>query len=129
MTHTQSTATHPSCAPQDNFRSCPTAQSFNDAPSPSPPVHSGQYAFQAIDIEQAMHSLSLAQPNNASYMDTGATPYMTSDRGILHPYVTMCGTQSIIVGNGSKIPIKGYGCAQIPSSTPLYYRMSIMPLI
>lgn len=48
----------------------PQQAAFTAAAPPSP-----------TDIEQAMHTLSMAQPDPSWYMDTGATSHMTSTNG------------------------------------------------
>jgi len=80
-----------------------------------------QAAFNAItssliDIEAALHTLSLAQPNPSWYMDTGATSHMTSSQGNLSSYFNMSKNNGIIVGNGQSIPIRGFGRANLSPS-------------
>jgi hypothetical protein len=52
------------------------------------------------DIENAIHTLSLAQPDPSWYMDTGATSHMTSSQGNLSSYFKLSRNNKIIVGNG-----------------------------
>lgn len=76
---------------------------------PNPLGQSGSYA--PTDIEAAMHTMSLHQPDPSWYMDTGATSHMTSSTGNLSSYFNLSNhpTNNIIVGNGHTIPILGYG--------------------
>ncbi|XP_019420755.1 PREDICTED: uncharacterized protein LOC109330946 [Lupinus angustifolius] len=69
------------------------------------------------DIEAAMHTMSLNPPDGQWYMDTGATSHMTTSQGNLSSYSNMSNSnQTIIVGSGQQIPIRGYG--QSTLSTP-----------
>ena len=65
-----------------------------------------------------MHTLSLQPPDHNWYMDTGATSRMTADGGNLTSYCNLSKNHAIIVGNGSKIPIHGYGCTTLDHSHP-----------
>ncbi|KAL2940317.1 Retrovirus-related Pol polyprotein from transposon RE1 [Bienertia sinuspersici] len=97
------TGARPSQPPsQGILGSRPNQAYFSSAPSPYP-------GYVPTNIEQAMHTMSLADPNY--YMDTGATSHMTNSQGNLSPYFNLSNhvTNAITVGNGSKIPIKGYG--------------------
>ncbi|KAL2895061.1 Retrovirus-related Pol polyprotein from transposon RE1 [Bienertia sinuspersici] len=86
----------------------PNQAYFTGHPSPSP--------YVPTNIEQAMYTMSLADPNY--YMDTGATTHMTNSEGNLSPYFNLSThpNNAIIVGNGSKIPIKGYGHVSLPQN-------------
>lgn len=91
-----------------------------------------QAAFNAItssliDIEAALHTLSLAQPNPSWYMDTGATSHMTSSQGNLSSYFNMSKNNGIIVGNGQSIPIRGFGRANLsPSHHSLVLKKNVL---
>lgn len=50
------------------------------------------------DIENAIHTLNLAQPDHSWYMDTGATSHMTSSQGNLSSYAKLSKSNKIIVG-------------------------------
>lgn len=57
-----------------------------------------------------MHALSLQQPDDNWYFDTGATSHMTGSQGTLKSYSNLRAlNKNITVGNGHKIPIYGYG--------------------
>lgn len=71
--------------------------------APSPTGHT------STDIEAAMHTLSLHQPDDQWYMDTGATSHMTTNPGTLTSYSTLSKNTGIVVSNGSIIPIRGSG--------------------
>ncbi|KAL6521633.1 hypothetical protein OROGR_018202 [Orobanche gracilis] len=78
---------------------------------PHPRLHQA-YAMQApssgyapTDIEAAMHTLSLHEPDENWYMDTGATSHMTANSGTFTSYLNLSKHTGIIVGNGSTIPI------------------------
>lgn len=59
-------------------------------------------------------------PDDNFYMDTGATSHMTNSQGTLSPYFQLSNTKNnaIIVGNGSMIPVRGYGNASITHTNP-----------
>ncbi|KAH6755368.1 hypothetical protein C2S53_013889 [Perilla frutescens var. hirtella] len=58
-----------------------------------------------MDIEAAMHTMTLSPPDVNWYMDTGATSHMTSMHGIT-------------IGNGHSIPICGSGHTSLPHPNP-----------
>ncbi|KAL2936002.1 Retrovirus-related Pol polyprotein from transposon RE1 [Bienertia sinuspersici] len=80
----------------------------------APPSSASSSGYVPTNIEQAMYTMSLADPNY--YMDTGATSHMTHSEGNLSPYFNLRThtNNAIVVGDGSKIPIKGYGTISIP---------------
>lgn len=87
----------------------PQQSAFNATTSPTP-----------TDIDAALHTLSLAQPDPSWYMDTGATSHMTSVQGNLSSYLNLSKNHGIIVGNGHSIPIRGFGNANLsPPHPPL----------
>jgi len=70
------------------------------------------------NIQAAMHTLSMAPPDEQWYMDTGATSHMTANRGNLTSYSNI--SNHIIVGSGHNILVIGRGNALLPNShTPL----------
>ncbi|XP_021741308.1 uncharacterized protein LOC110707588 [Chenopodium quinoa] len=84
----------------------------------------GSYApsYAPTDIESAMHTMTLTQPNPAWYMDTGATSHMTSSPGNFSSYFNLSThpNNGIVVGNGHTIPILGYGHTNLSfPTTPL----------
>ncbi|XP_021978925.1 uncharacterized protein LOC110874848 [Helianthus annuus] len=46
------------------------------------PNHQSNVAYTPTDIEQAMYTMSLQQPDPTQYMDTGATGNMTHEQGL-----------------------------------------------
>ncbi|KAL2894569.1 Retrovirus-related Pol polyprotein from transposon RE2 [Bienertia sinuspersici] len=73
--------------------------------------------YMPTNIDQAMHTMSLADPNY--YMDTGATSHMTNSQGNLSSYFRLSKNNhnSIIVGDGSKVPITGYDHKSLNQTT------------
>ena len=73
--------------------------------------------YMPTNIDQAMHTMTLSDPNY--YMDTGATSHMTTSQGNLSSYFPLSNSHnnSIIVGDGSKIPIHGYGHKSLHQNT------------
>ncbi|KAL2906525.1 Retrovirus-related Pol polyprotein from transposon RE1 [Bienertia sinuspersici] len=90
----------------------PSQSFYTAAPSPS-------HDYAPTNIDQAMHTLSLQQPDENWYMDTGATSHMTSSEGDLSSYFLLSNNNSIVVGNGSMIPIRGYGHASLSNTYPI----------
>ncbi|KAE8713005.1 flocculation protein FLO11-like [Hibiscus syriacus] len=78
------------------------------------------------DIESAMHTMSLSQSDPNWYMDTGATSHMTSTQGNLSSYVNMSKDNSVTVGSGQSIPIRGYGHTVLPSPNPPLYLKHVL---
>lgn len=70
----------------------------------------------------AAHSHHAAPPaGNEWYMDTGATSHVTNSTGTLTSYHSPSSitSRSIVVGNGSKLPITSYGSAHL-TKHPFY---------
>lgn len=91
---------------------------------PSPPPHSDSpgHAYmtdtdtaQPTDLCQALHAMAFNPTDGQWYMDTGATSHVSADSGTLIPS-TASKIQSIIVGNGQKIPVRGTGTTTIPAT-------------
>ncbi|GAU46841.1 hypothetical protein TSUD_83480 [Trifolium subterraneum] len=83
------------------------------------PQQQQAYATTApTDIESAMHTMSLSQPDPDWYMDTGATSHMTSTQGNLSSYFNLSKNNGILVGSGQSIPIRGYGHTSLPPPNP-----------
>ncbi|XP_026420283.1 extensin-like [Papaver somniferum] len=57
------------------------------------------------DIAEAYSSMHLQQPDDAFYVDTGATSHLTADLGTLHNVSNSCIVQSILVANGNSITV------------------------
>lgn len=86
--------------------------------SMSGPTSSG---YAPTDIDAAMHTSYLHQPDDNWYMDTGATSHMTANPGTLTSYFNLSKNNGIIVGNGNTIPIRGYGHTFLtPPHPPLH---------
>nr|GEY25491.1 hypothetical protein [Tanacetum cinerariifolium] len=66
-------------------------------------------SYAPTDIETAMHTMTLNPPGENWYVDKGATSHMTASLGKLRSYFNLSNSKHIIVGNGYKIPIHGYG--------------------
>ncbi|XP_021721575.1 uncharacterized protein LOC110689129 [Chenopodium quinoa] len=78
---------------------------------------SGQYT--PTDIESAMHTMTLSQPDPSWYMDTRATSHMTSSNGNLSSYFNLSNhPNNIVVGSGHTIPILGCGRTTLSSPHP-----------
>jgi hypothetical protein len=77
-------------------------------------VAATQSSYAPTDIQAAMHTLSLAPPDEQWYMDTGATSHMTANRGNLTSYSNI--SNNIIVGNGHNIPVISCGNALLQNS-------------
>ncbi|XP_021760551.1 uncharacterized protein LOC110725371 [Chenopodium quinoa] len=113
--------------PTNSWARPPTGQRANQNGILGPRPQHTQHAFTAnappsvgyapTDVESALHTLSLHQPDDNWYMDTGATSHMTSNQGTLSSYFNLSNHHNIIVGNGSGIPIHGHGQASLPPFT------------
>ena len=107
-------ATPPCPYPSQGLGRPPNNQPGVLGPRPPPQAYcmsgpDSSTGYMPTNIDQAMNAMSLADPTY--YMDTGATSHMTNSQGNLSPYFNLTNhvNNAIIVGNGSKIPIKGYG--------------------
>ncbi|XP_076958678.1 uncharacterized protein LOC143634502 [Bidens hawaiensis] len=75
-------------------------------------------SFTPTDIQQALYTMSLQQPDLNGYMDTGASGHMATPQGNISPSsFNSCTNKSIVVGNGMQIPVIGQGNLTLP---PLY---------
>ncbi|XP_074318806.1 uncharacterized protein LOC141655637 [Silene latifolia] len=77
-------------------------------------VGAPQGAFVPTDIAAVMQSLTLQQPDDNYYMDTGASSHMTASNGKLSSYSNLSNNRHIVVGNGNMIPIVGCGTMTLP---------------
>ncbi|KAK2395864.1 hypothetical protein QL285_057557 [Trifolium repens] len=93
---------------------------------PRPQAALNVNAPSPTDIENAIHTLSLAQPDPSWYMDTGATSHMTSSHGNLSSYIKLSKNNKIIVGNGHSVPIHGFGSAHIPLPNPPFILKNVL---
>ncbi|XP_026428170.1 mucin-7-like [Papaver somniferum] len=75
--------------------------------------------LKLTDITEAYSSMHLQQPDDAFYMDTGATSHLTADPGNIHNVFNSSNVRSILVGNGNSIPVTASGTKLItlPSRT------------
>ncbi|XP_074270687.1 uncharacterized protein LOC141594577 [Silene latifolia] len=78
------------------------------------------------DIAAAMQTMTLQQPDENYYMDTGASSHMTSNQGTLSSYFNSSNNRSIIVGNGSEIPIRGYGSKILSTPFPPFILRNVL---
>lgn len=70
------------------------------------------------DYAQAFNSMTLGDPSVADwYMDSGATSHLASSSGTLNSVFNLNTGCSVIVGNGSKIPIIASGSSLLPSNS------------
>lgn len=71
-----------------------------------------------IDFAQAFNTMTLTDPSeNQWYMDSGATAHLTNNTGTLSSYFNYGIGNSVIVGNGSPIPITSSGSVFFPSKS------------
>lgn len=104
------------------FGNWPTYNPAQFRPPPSQfPSQQTQQAHLLELIAGAHATEALPDPNNANWvMDSGATAHLTNSEGNLHSKFNHKVSQSVIVGNGSKIPISCVGSSSINSqSKPL----------
>lgn len=65
---------------------------------------------QATSLPQAFSSLTLQDlANSERYMDIRANAHLHSIRGILYSFSNKCNNFSVLVGNGSRIPVTNVG--------------------
>ncbi|KAJ0609844.1 hypothetical protein HanHA89_Chr03g0124351 [Helianthus annuus] len=62
------------------------------------PQQGNYVSYSPTDIEQAMYTMSLQQPDPTQYMDTGATSTMSHEQADFHSFSNSCIPQNIIVG-------------------------------
>lgn len=75
------------------------------------------------DFAEAFNIMTLAEPSQHWYMDSGASSHVSSEPGNLQSVVNLRTGNSIIMGNGSKIPILFTGNSSFPSnSKPLHLK-------
>ena len=87
--------------------------------TPTPPfVANTPPAPVLTDVDKALHTMTLQQPDDQWYMDTGATSHMTSSPGTLSSYFQLSKNNGIMVGNGNMIPIRGYGHVSLKPHNP-----------
>ncbi|XP_013632706.1 PREDICTED: uncharacterized protein LOC106338222 [Brassica oleracea var. oleracea] len=76
------------------------------------------------DFAEAFNTMTLADPSQHGwFMDSGATAHLASSSSILHFFFNTNTGRSVMVGNGSSIPISSSGNSIIPSQTrPLHLK-------
>ncbi|XP_021757479.1 uncharacterized protein LOC110722517 [Chenopodium quinoa] len=99
----------------------PTNGAYQVRPNAGP--SRGLYSQQAYTIDQPQYgpsmtptefnstysSMNFPNPENGWYMDSGATSHMTNNAGTLLPFFNLSTNYHILVGNGHRILITGYG--------------------
>ena len=65
-----------------------------------------------------MHTLSLYNPDDNWYMDSGATSHMTTNPGTLTSYSSLSNHNGIIVDNGSTVPIRCFDHTSLSHPNP-----------
>lgn len=85
-------------------------------------AHLMDNAYQPTrDFAEMFNTMTLAEPTSNWYMDSGATSHLTSSPGNLQSVDKLNTRNTVIVGNGSSIPIFSSGKSFIPSTTrPLH---------
>lgn len=69
------------------------------------------------DFAEAFNTMTLAEPSPNWYMDSAASSHMASTSGNLHSVVKLNTGNSVVVGNGSTIPIHFSGKSHITSNS------------
>ncbi|XP_021738378.1 uncharacterized protein LOC110704872 [Chenopodium quinoa] len=67
------------------------------------------------ELSSAYSTPGLSPPDNGWYMDSGATSHMSHTSGNLLPLLQLSTNNHILVGNGHRIPITGYGHYKFPN--------------
>ncbi|KAD7477448.1 hypothetical protein E3N88_00584 [Mikania micrantha] len=89
-------------------------------PPPSQFYASSEASYTPTNIEQALHTMTL-NPDQSWYLDTGATNHMSHSTGTLSHYFNNSIQNSIVVGNGQRIPTLGTGYTTLqPPYPPLH---------
>ena len=100
--------------PQHTPWMMPPSNSFNQRPfTPRPNTHEAnlaEYGLQpTTDFAESFNTMTLAEPSSNWYMDSGASSHLASSSGILQSVLKMNTGNSVVVGNGSSIPINSSG--------------------
>ncbi|KAK1440601.1 hypothetical protein QVD17_06430 [Tagetes erecta] len=72
------------------------------------------------ELAKAMQQVHLASHDSNWYMDTGASSHLTNDPGKISSSLSSSSINSIFVGNGNSIPIKGSGHTNHPTPNRTY---------
>lgn len=88
------------------------------APPPPSSVPQPQAHLVEYNPMQAYTSDTVAAPNGADwFMDFGTSSHLAIDSGMLHSNLNRTTNESVIVGNGSSIPVTTIGSSSIKTST------------
>lgn len=83
--------------------------------------------YQATEVPTFFNTLSLQPPDSNWCMDTGATSHLRNNSCITSSIVNWHAFNShILVGGGSKIPVKSSGTSFFPDSTPPFTLKNIL---
>ncbi|KAJ9543733.1 hypothetical protein OSB04_023440 [Centaurea solstitialis] len=83
----------------------------------SPPDNNPE--LQSTALPNAFSAMTLQQPEDTWYMDTGASSHMTSNPGNLRTFFKSSNIPSVCVGDGFSIPVAGSGMSQLTSNLTL----------
>ena len=88
-------------------------------PQRPPQAHFANAPLQpTTDFAQAFNTMTIADPGAADwYMDSGANAHLASSSGMLNYVLKDCTGKTVIVGNGSQIPITSFGSTSIPANS------------
>ncbi|KAJ9537899.1 hypothetical protein OSB04_030632 [Centaurea solstitialis] len=117
----------------------PQAGILGPAPSPQPASFQQPHALLApqspypygmlltpTDLGNAFNTMSLQQPDDAWYMDTGATSHLTNNRGIFPKLFNLSTPQVVLASNGTRMPIHGYGNTTTPPPHRLFTLKNVL---
>ncbi|KAJ9555239.1 hypothetical protein OSB04_009853 [Centaurea solstitialis] len=88
--------------------------------------HQAHTAYSPTDIEHALYTMSLQQPDPTLYMDMGTSSTMSHDSGDYHSFSNSCLSQKIVVGNGQSIPVLGQGTKYLPKPFPPFILKNVL---
>lgn len=85
-------------------------------------------SYDTSGLAHALQAVSLHQPDNDWFLDTGATSHMTGHFGNISQYRSLSPQYSshVIVGNGSTIPISGTGSSTLQTSSSSFLLKNIL---
>lgn len=95
----------------------PYQQSSFRPPTPSSSPHQQVQQAHLMEIQpRSQMTETLTDPNWDSWvLDSGSTAHLSSSPGNLHSILNHSNTQSVIVGNGSNIPVNCVGSSSVKS--------------
>ena len=85
--------------------------------------------YTPTELGSSYSTMTLPNPDNGWYMDSGATSHMTHNSGTLMPLFNLSTKNSILVGNGHRIPITGYGHTTLPNNKLILRDVLLAPQI